>query len=186
MSGLKKGSAKGTTKSRTNSLKSGLKNSPTLGPINAPLPLTPAHRLDLFDGGEPALNAWLKRRALGQHITGACRVFVATGADQNVLAYYALAAGAVAHHAAASTVPVLVLSRLSVDLKAQGMPLEEAMLKDAVGRAKAVAQNTGVRALLVHALSDAAKVFYLRCGFVESPASPTMLMLRLSVSAQLS
>lgn len=77
-------------------------------------------------------------------------------------------------------IPVLVLARLAVDLRAQGIQLGAALLQDAVLRAIAVSQNTGVRALLVHALHERAKQFYAHHGFIESPLHPMTLMLRLS------
>ncbi|MBU2739956.1 hypothetical protein [Acidithiobacillus concretivorus] len=45
---------------------------------------------------------------------------------------------------------------------------------------RAISQNTGVRALLVHALHERAKQFYKHYGFQESPQHPMPLMLRLS------
>ena len=53
----------------------------------------------------------------------------------------------------------------------------------AVLRAMAVAENAGVRALLVHALNDRAKVFYEHYGFLSSPIDPMTLMLRLQSSS---
>lgn len=49
------------------------------------------------------------------------------------------------------------------------------MLKDALLRGLNVAEMAGIRAVLLHALSDRAKVFYLRHGFVESPVDRTDL-----------
>jgi hypothetical protein len=40
-------------------------------------------------------------------------------------------------------------------------------------------RDAGVFALLVHALSDSAKQFYLSRGFVLSPLQPMTLMVRL-------
>ena len=48
-----------------------------------------------------------------------------------------------------------------------------------VKRAVNVAANAGVRALLVHALSDDAKLFYEHYGFQASTLHPMTLMLRL-------
>ncbi len=76
-------------------------------------------------------------------------------------------------------VPVMVLARLAVDHRAQGIQLGAALLQDAVNRAVAVSQNAGVRALLVHALHDRAKAFYEHYGFQSSPLHPMTLMLRL-------
>jgi GNAT superfamily N-acetyltransferase len=153
----------------------------------APVPLAAAHALDAFDCGEPSLNEWLKRRALANQSSGASRTFVVADETAKVLGYYALAAGGVSHDLATSgvrrnmpdPVPVLVLGRLAVDRSAQGVRLGSALLQDAVKRAAAVAENAGVRALLVHALQDRAKSFYEGYGFQPSPIHPMTLMLRL-------
>lgn len=155
--------------------------------LSAPQPLAVIHLLDRFTCGEVSLDEWLKRRALSNQLSGASRTFVVTEQEQQVVGYYALAAGAVAHQLATSGVrrnmpdpiPVLVLARLAVDDRAQGRQLGAALLQDAVQRAVAVSQNAGVRALLVHALHERAKQFYLRYGFQESPQHPMTLMLRL-------
>ena len=156
--------------------------------LSAAQPLVAAHRLDDFDCGESTLDDWLKRRALNNQDSGASRTFVGSDAENRVRGFYALAAGAVAHQQAAGSVrrnmpdsiPVLVLGRLAVDRRAQGIKLGAAMLQDAVHRALAVSQNTTVRALLVHALNERAKQFYQHCGFQESPQHPMTVMLRLN------
>lgn len=156
--------------------------------LSAPQPLTPAHRLDGFACGEISLDEWLKRRALSNQINGASRTFVVADQEGRVLGYYAMAAGAVSHQMATSgvrrnmpdPVPVMVLARLAIDHRAQGIKLGAAMLQDAVNRAVTVSQNAGVRALLVHALNDRAKQFYEHYGFQESPQHPMTLMLRLN------
>ena len=120
-------------------------------------------------------------------MTGASRTFVVTNELSQVLAYYALAAGAVSHQESPGNirrnmpdpVPVMVLARLAVDQRLQGRQIGGAMLKDALQRAVSVAQNIGVRALLVHAINDRARQFYSHYGFVLSPANPTTLMLPL-------
>lgn len=159
--------------------------------LHAPEPLSPRHRVDSFACGEPMLDEWLKRRALCNQASGASRTFVAVTAEQEVMGYYALAAGAIAHqHAARSIrqnmpdpVPVMVLARLAVDTRAQAMKLGAGLLQDALRRCVLVSQNTGVRAMLVHALNDRARRFYEHYGFKASPAHPMTLMLRLGQSS---
>ena len=53
------------------------------------------HVLDGFACGEPALDEWLKRRAMANQSAGASRTFVVADEARGVIAYYALAAGAV-------------------------------------------------------------------------------------------
>ena len=76
-------------------------------------------------------------------------------------------------------IPILVLGRLAVNQRARGMKLGAALLKDAVNRSMAVSQHAGVRALLVHALNERAKDFYLKYGFSISFTDAMTLMLRL-------
>jgi predicted N-acetyltransferase YhbS len=155
--------------------------------LHAPQPLTADHHLNTFNCGETSLDEWLKRRALLNQANGASRAFVVVDESQLVMGYYALAAGAVHHQDATRSVrqnmpdpiPVMVLARLAVDIRTQGMQLGAGLLRDAVDRSLAVAKNTGVRALLVHALHERAKQFYLYFGFQASPVHPLTLMLRL-------
>lgn len=147
--------------------------------LSPPQPLVAAHRLGDFASGEGVLDEWLKRRALANQSSGASRTFVVADPDLSVFGYYALAAGAVRRNMP-DPIPVMVLARLAVDLRAQGIKLGGALLQDAVHRAVAVSQNAGVRALLVHALDDRAKEFYAHYGFQASPLHPMTLMLRLS------
>jgi len=155
--------------------------------LHGPQPLTADHQLNTFNCGETSLDEWLKRRALLNQSNGASRTFVVVDESQLVMGYYALAAGAVHHQDTTRSIrqnmpdpiPVMVLARLAVDIRTQGMQLGAGLLRDAVDRSLAVAKNTGVRALLVHALHERAKQFYLYFGFQASPVHPLTLMLRL-------
>jgi GNAT superfamily N-acetyltransferase len=157
--------------------------------LSVPQSLAATHLLDGFNCGEPSLDDWLRRRALANHLNGASRTFVVVDPDQCAFGYYALAAGAVVHQDATSAirrnmpdpVPVMVLARLAVDARAQGMKLGAALLQDAVTRVRSVAENAGVCALLVQALNERAKQFYEYYGFRASPVHPMTLMLPLKL-----
>lgn len=158
--------------------------------LSAPQPLTDAHVLDDFFCGETCLDEWLKRRALTNQLRGASRTFVVASPDGCVYGYYAMAAGAVSHRTATNSVrrnmpdpvPVMVIGRLAVDHRCHGAGVGAGLLQDAFQRAINIAQHTGVRALLVHALNNRAKKFYEYYGFQESPQHPMTLMLRLSAN----
>jgi GNAT superfamily N-acetyltransferase len=75
--------------------------------------------------------------------------------------------------------PVLLLGRLAIDRRHQNRGLGQALLRDAMLRAVSVARDTGVFAILLHALSEPAKRFYLSRGFVESPLQSMTLMMTL-------
>ena len=139
--------------------------------INAPEHLNTGHDFSEFDSGVPALDEWLKRRALANEDGGASRTYVLCAAGR-VIAYYALAMGDVALQTA-----VMVLGRLAVDKAYQGKGLGRALLRDAVLRTLQAAALGGIRAILVHAISDEAKRFYASCGFAPSPLDPMTLMI---------
>jgi GNAT superfamily N-acetyltransferase len=156
--------------------------------LNHPVLLTQDHHVNSFSCGETVLDDWLKRRALANNISGASRTFVVADDDYQVMGYYALAAGAVTHQESTRSirqnmpdpVPVMVLARLAVDVRAQGMKLGAALLRDAVERCVLVSENAGVRALLVHALHDQARQFYEYYGFKAAPSHHMTLMLRIN------
>ena len=155
--------------------------------VSAPEHLTADHDVSAFDSGTPELDNWLKRRAHANEALGTSRTYVVT-AGGHVVAFYSLANGAVAHKdVSAKTrrnmpdpIPVMVLARLAVDSAYQKQGLGSALLKDALLRTIAAAQIAGIRAVLLHAMSDDAKRFYARAGFHACPVDPMMMMLTLA------
>jgi GNAT superfamily N-acetyltransferase len=150
----------------------------------SPAPLAAGHELEQFSSGVPPLDEWLKRRARQNEVGGASRTYVICE-DLRVIGYYSLAAGSVLREAATGRVrrnmpdpvPVALLGRLAVDSRWQGKGLGAALLRDAVLRVVGAAGSIGVRALLVHAISDEAKSFYERFGFRVSATDPMTLMI---------
>lgn len=157
------------------------------GAVGAPEHLTADHHTLHFDSGVPDLDVWLKRRALANEASGASRTYVVSSSGQ-VVGYYALATGAVAQaHATGKVrrnmpepIPVMVIGRLAVDRKYQRQGLGAALLKDAILRTVQAASIAGIRAILLHAMSDDARRFYEQAGFVSSPVDPMTMMVTLA------
>ena len=155
--------------------------------LTAPEPLGAAHAISDFDSGVSSLDDWLKRRAMQNQVSGASRTFV-TCADGRVVGYYALASSAVMLAAAPgrfrrnmpNPIPVVVLARLAVDRSTQGKGLGRALFQDAANRVIRAAEAIGIRGLLVHALSEEAKAFYLALGLEVSPLEPMTLMVTIT------
>ena len=151
---------------------------------SSPRPIHEDDETGGFDSGEPSPDDYLRKRALGNHVQGTSRCFV-TCRDRRVVGYYALASASIQHRDVAGKVrrnmpdPVLVilLSRLAVDRKEQGVGLGRHLLRDAILRSVEAAEVIGVRALLVHALHDEARTFYTRFDFEPSPTDPLHLLL---------
>jgi len=151
-----------------------------------PTLLTDGHELAAFDSGVASLDEWLKRRARANQLSGASRTYV-VAQDSMVVGYYCLASGAIAMTEAPlalrrnmpDPIPMTVLGRLAVDRHQHGKGLGTALLQDAVLRTAQAAAIVGARGVLVHALSEPAKVFYERYGFIPSPSNPMTLVLSL-------
>lgn len=154
--------------------------------LRAPEKLATTHELEPFECGVPSLDDWFKRRAWRNEREGASRTYVLC-AGNRVVGYYCLAAGSLASaHAPGKVrrnmpdpIPVMVLGRLAIDRAWKGRGLGRGLLRDATLRVLSAADVAGVRAILVHALSDDAKRFYESCGFVESPTDPMTLVVTL-------
>ncbi len=154
--------------------------------LTPPAPISAGHVLDSFECGEPSLDEWLKKRALKNQSSDASRCFVICE-EMAVIGYYSLSAGGVCPEAAPKAMrrsmpdplPVVLLGRLAIDLRYQNQGLGRALLRDAMLRAVHIASDTGVFAIMLHALSEQAKRFYLSRGFVESPLQPMTLMMTL-------
>lgn len=158
-----------------------------LSALSPPAPITPDHDISGFHSGVALLDEWLARRALRNERSSASRTYVTCEGDK-VVGYYCLSAGAINIQDAPKRlarnmpdpIPVLVMGRLAIDQRWQNLGLGKALLIDAARRTIQAANIAGVTALMVHALSDEAKRFYLSRGFVESPVQPMTLLMRLS------
>lgn len=158
------------------------------------VPLADHHGLDGFNSGTPVLDDWLRRRARANQATGASRTYVALESSvhgattvERAVGYYALASGAIIASAAGGRfrrnmpdpVPVAVLGRLAVDVSMRGNGLGRTLVRDAGRRVILAAEHIGIRGILVHALSEDARRFYLAVGFDPSPVDPMTLLITL-------
>lgn len=155
--------------------------------LSPPALLTEEHDLEGFDSGEDSLDDWLRRRARANQVSGASRTYVLCDGAK-VVGYYALASGAVATDRVAGRfrrnmpdpVPVVVLGRLAVDRAWQGRGIGRALFRDAALRVVQAADTIGIRGVVVHAISESARQFYLALGFGECPGQPMMLVVTLA------
>ena len=155
--------------------------------LSRPELLADHHDLENFASGESSLDDWLRRRARANQLSGASRTYVVSEGDR-VAGYYALASGAVAPEVVPGRfrrnmpdpIPVVILGRLAVDRTWQGRGLGRGLFRDAAQRVVQAADAIGVRGILVHAISDQARDFYLALGFDECPGQPMVLVVTLA------
>jgi predicted N-acetyltransferase YhbS len=129
---------------------------------------------------------WLKKRALANQSSGATRTFVIC-ADEQVVGYYALASGAISTLSVQGSfrrnmpdpIPVVILARLAIDTSVQKTGVGRALFRDAALRVMQAADAIGIRGIIVHAISQQAKDFYIALGFSVSPLESMTLMISL-------
>lgn len=142
--------------------------------------------LDDFDCGVAGLNEWLRQFAESDQRAGASVTYVLTRVGQ-VVGFYTLAPSAIEPVRAAQRlgaglprnrpIPVILLARLGLDRSEQGSGLGSELLRDALARCAAAADEIGGRAVLVHVKDEAAVQFYRRWGFQGLPDNPHHLYL---------
>jgi GNAT superfamily N-acetyltransferase len=158
------------------------------GLLSPPAPLADHHHLDDFSSGEASLDDWLKRRARANQTSGASRTFVVCEGERVVVGYYAVASGAVTVESVPgrfrrnmpNPVPVAILARLAVHEAYQGRGLGRALFRDGARRVAQAADAIGIRGIVVHAISENARRFYLALGFDPCPREPMTLVVTLS------
>jgi GNAT superfamily N-acetyltransferase len=152
-----------------------------------PEPIGPDHLLEGFDCGRASLNLWLERYARQADAAGSARTYVVVDQEQRrVVGYHALAAAGVERASATPRVikgmpqypiPVVLLARLAVDASVGRRGLGAWLLRDAMTRTLQASETIGARAMLVHAIDDEARQFYLHDGLEPSPTDELHLMI---------
>ncbi|MBZ5607211.1 MAG: GNAT family N-acetyltransferase [Acidobacteriia bacterium] len=154
--------------------------------LSPPEPLGDDHQIEGFASGEAVLDDWLTRRARANQASGASRTYVLCE-GKRVVGYYSLASGAIAQATVPGKfrrnmpdpIPVVVLARLAVDRSLQGRGLGRAMFRDAARRVAQAADTIGIRGMVVHAISEDARRFYIALGFDPCPAESMTLVVTL-------
>jgi len=137
--------------------------------------LDPGHVRGDFDCGKPSLNDFLQTLVNQYEKRNLGRTYVATeGDDRRVLGYYTLSSGSVnvgslpakqSKKLPRHPVPVILLARLAVDQRAQGKGFGGHLLRDGITRSLDLSEKLGIHAIVVDAIDDGAKAFYLKYGF---------------------
>ena len=151
--------------------------------LSSPEPITASHDVSGFSCGKPALDRWLKTRALSNQEKGFTAVIVVHD-DNRVVGYYGLAPTAVLpNHLPRAIrtgqppdpVPCLLLGQLATDERWVGQGIGTGLVKHALQRCVAAASLIGGRALIVNAVDSEAASFWTRRGFIASKDDPLIL-----------
>ena len=127
-----------------------------------------------FDCGESSLNEFLQQRARqnAERNVGVTHVAVERAGAAEVLGYYTLLVRCVERElfVGAKKLPpgeigVTLLARLAVSQNAQGRGLGTQMLLRSLVQTERAARDMGIHALVVHALNERAKNWYMGLDF---------------------
>lgn len=153
--------------------------------FHAPRKFLQSDDVTSFDCGKQSLNEWLKKFAWRNQQAGTSVTYVVI-AERKVVAYYSIAVGSVLPNEATPRVakgigkfaiPILLLARLAVDRSVQARGIGYSLMQDVLIRTVGVGNEIGLRAIVVDALDEDARRFYLRYGFEPSPIDEMRLML---------
>ena len=163
--------------------------------MTPPRPLTEADDRNAFDCGRDSLNAWFRRHAWHNQVSGTSRVNVMIDpASGQIVGYVTLSA---AHIERAflpkaqqrnqpDPVPVTLLGQLAVDRSWQGQGHAASLLYFALGTALRAAGYIASMGVITHPLDDGVPGFYARWGFRDVPFDPRRSMLVRMVDLQVS
>lgn len=151
--------------------------------LTLPEPLTADHDVGAFCCGKPALDIWLRTRALSNQQKRFTAVMVVHEAGR-VVGYYGLAPAAILPASMPrgvrtgqppGPVPCLLLGQLATDVTRTGQGIGVSLLSHALQRCVAGAGLVGGRAVVVSAIDDEAGRFWVRWGFLPSRDDPLVL-----------
>jgi ribosomal protein S18 acetylase RimI-like enzyme len=153
------------------------------------VPLTKQLQKTPFDCGNPVLNEYFRQYSLKNDKLLLGKTFVALQDDTTVAGYMTLSNAQIEAAALANAirvrlpkypVPALRIGKLAVDIQFQGRGIGAYLLRSALEKALSVSNTTGLFAVLVDAIDEKAKGFYVKYGFLALPDRPWTLFLPLA------
>jgi hypothetical protein len=143
-------------------------------------PLSDAHHCAEFDCGKDMLSNWLKLSAKQFRAKDLAQTYVLVRPGQILVhGYYSLTVSSVSFAEMPVSnpwkklpqrmpIPVALIGKLAVDGKVQGEGLGELLLVNAIKRIASMADTIGIQSIVVDAIDEDAKRFYLKYGCVAA------------------
>jgi GNAT superfamily N-acetyltransferase len=131
-----------------------------------------------FDCGNENLNLYLRQSARQHHEKGISKTFVALPQAGSTIigGYYSVCMAQIEFSSTPERtqkgipreypIPAMRITRLAVDRRFQSQGLGQELLMEALGRALRLSLEVAVYAVVVDAINEQAKLFYLKYGFV--------------------
>ena len=148
--------------------------------------LADGHDLSAFDCAEPTLDDWLRKSARDSDGRDITRTYVFHRGDGVVVAYYSVMPYFIEREVLTKKqagglpdrIPCYLISKLALDNSLKGQHLGSQLLASALARAAPAAAQIGGRYVVVDALNESARAFYLHHGFEAVEGREDRLVLR--------
>lgn len=156
---------------------------PAAGP---PRPLVECDDRAQFDCGREPLDAWFRRHAWTNQLSGASRVNVLDDAESGrIIGYVTLSATQIERaflpkaqrRNSPDPIPATLLGQLAVDKRFQGRGHAKDLLLFALKASLYVSKSIGGGGVVTHPLDDNLRGFYGRRGFRHLPFDPRHAMI---------
>ena len=145
------------------------------------------HDVTGFKSGSEELDRWLAQHALAAQEMDTARTFLLIR-GRRVVGYFSLTMGSVLREKAPARlvrgvpgypVGMVLLARLAVDRRHQGLGLGALLLTEALHKALAGGESAATRIVVVDAIDEKAAGFYQYHGFINAPEHPLRLYRRI-------
>ena len=141
------------------------------------------HDVAGFESGSEELDRWLAQHALAAQEMDTARTFLLIR-GRRVVGYFSFTMGSVLREKAPARlvrgvpgypVGMVLLARLAVDRRHQGLGLGALLLTQALRKALAGGESAAARLVVVDAIDEQAAGFYRHHGFIPAPEHPLRL-----------
>lgn len=153
------------------------------------VPITKALSKCPFDCGYSELNQYLRYYALKYDALSIGKTLAAVNESQELVGYLTISTAQIAAETLPEDlcsrlprypVPAFRIGKLAVDQRFKGTGAGRWILTQAFHKAVEISQSVGLYAILVDAIDDTAKGFYVKYGFVPFQDHPLTLFLPLA------
>ena len=154
--------------------------------VTPPRPLSERDERGQFDCGRDSLNAWFRRHAWHNHVSGISRVSVICDrSTELIVGYVTLSAAQIEREFLAKAhqrnkpdpVPATLLGQLAVDKAYHGQGHARSLLHFALTTALRASREVGSFGVLTHPIDEQIRAFYKRWGFEDVPFDPRRSMI---------
>lgn len=157
-------------------------------------PIDKKHNRKTFTCKNLPLAEYLQRHARQNDENNIAKAFVAVDDKDTVHGYYTLSTTNIEFEEFPEEdskglpkypIPAALIGKLAVDENTEGQGLGSRLLIDALQRVLTAAEEVTIKVVIVDAIDEQAKGYYLRFGFIELPGHNLKLFLPIETISQL-